>query len=177
MNTRKLWVNLHERKVNMHRLSILAAPLALVAASPAFAQAQSPGEYVATAGASDLFERESSRILLQSTSKPDLRSFAQMMIKDHTKSTAMVKAAALKSKVKAGPPKLNPAQSEQIAQLKGEHGQARDALYISQQKASHNQALAVQQAYASGGTAPALRKAAAEIVPVVKHHIALLAKM
>ena len=48
-----------------------------------------------------------------------------------------------------------------------ESGPARDATYIAQQKASHNQALAVQKAYATDGAAPALKAATAGIVPVV----------
>jgi putative membrane protein len=79
--------------------------------------------------------------------------------------------------VKAAPPMLMPAQAEMIAQLKAETGPARDAAYIAQQRAAHGQALAVQQAYAADGTAPALKAAAGKIVPVVQEHIMMLMKM
>jgi putative membrane protein len=154
---------------------LLAAPFALVV--PAAAQVMTPAEYVKTAGASDLFERTSAEVVLQTTANPGVRSFATMMISDHTKSTQMVKAAALKSKVMVAPPKLMPAQAEMIAQLKSETGPARDATYLTQQRAAHNQALSVHKAYASSGTAPALKMAAGQIVPVVQHHIAMLMKM
>ena len=83
----------------------------------------------------------------------------------------------MQSHVMAAPPKLNPMQTELIAELKAESGTARDATYIAQQKAAHGQALAVQQAYAMDGTAPALKAAAADIVPVVQHHIDMLKDM
>jgi predicted outer membrane protein len=63
-----------------------------------------------------------------------------------------------------------PAQAEMIAQLQAENGPARDAAYIAQQKASQGKALAVQQAYAADGSAPALKMAAAKIVPVVREY-------
>ena len=80
-----------------------------------------------------------------------------MMITHHTKSTRDVAAAARRSRVAVPRPALMPLQAELIAQLRAEQGPARDARYVAQQKASHGQALAVQQAYAAEGTAPALR--------------------
>lgn len=155
---------------------ILFATVAL-AAAPAAAQVMTPAEYVRTAGASDLYERQSSELVLQTTADPRVRQFAQMMIADHNKSAADVKAAAARSRVPAAPPTLMPAQAEWIAQLRAERGPARDAAYIAQQRASHNQALFVQQAYATEGAAAPLRNAAAKIVPVVQHHVEMLRAM
>ena len=151
---------------------LLAILTSSAVATPAMAQVMAPSEYVATAGASDLYERQASQTVLETTSNPAVKSFATMMLSAHAQSTAEVKAAAAKSKVKAAPPMLMPAQTEMIAQLKAETGPARDAAYIAQQRAAHGQALAVQQAYAADGTVPALKAAAGKIVPVVAgaHH-------
>lgn len=156
---------------------LFAAPFALLMAAPAAAQVMTPAEYVAAAGASDLYERQSAQIVLETSTNADVRSFASMMLSAHARSTAEVKAAAMKSRVAARPPMLTPLQMEMIAQLRAETGPARDAAYIAQQKAAHGQALAVQQAYASGGTAPALKMTAAKIALVVKSHIAMLMRM
>ena len=153
------------------------AALALAAAAPVLAASMAPAKYIAAAGAGDLYETQSSQLVLQSTADPKVRAFATMMVKDHGKSTAEVKAAAAKSHVKAAPPKLMPAQTEMIAQLKAESGPARDQAYIAQQKTAHNQALAIHQAYAADGPAAPLRAAAAGIGPVGKHHIELLTAM
>lgn len=161
----------------MNRYLLLAAPLAFAVSAPALAQVMTPNEYVATAGASDLYERQSSAIVLETTTDPKVRDFATMMQTAHTQSTADVTAAAKASRVKVAPPKLTPLQSELVSQLKAETGPARDAAYVAQQKAAHNQALAVQKGYAEGGTAPALKAAAAKIVPVVQHHIEMLKTM
>jgi putative membrane protein len=155
---------------------MLLAPV-LLAATPAAAQVMTPTEYVMTAGASDLYERTSSEIVLETTQDPKIRALAQQMIAEHAKSTAQVKAAAAKSRVKAAPPKLTPLQSELIAELRAEAGPARDMAYVAQQKAAHGQALNVQKAYAMEGTAPALKATAGGIVPVVQHHIQMLMAM
>ena len=158
-------------------LKLTMAAAAVAIAAPAAAQVMTPSEYVTTAGASDLYERTSSQIVLESTQNPQLRDFARMMIAHHTKSTADVTAAARQSRIRPMPPRLTPAQAEMVAQLTAETGMARDAAYIAQQKAAHGQALNVQKAYAMEGTAPALRRAAGGIVPVVESHIAMLMKM
>ena len=159
------------------KLFSLAAALTLAAAAPAFAQVMRPAEYVKTAGASDLYERQSSQLVLESTTDPKVKAFATMMIDNHGKSTAEVKAAAAKSGVAAAPPTLTPTQVELIAELQALKGAERDARYIAEQKAAHGQALSVQKAYAMEGKAPALKSAAAKIVPVVEHHIMVLKMM
>ena len=156
---------------------LLAAPICLLVTVPAMAQVMTPADYVKTAGASDLYERQSAQIVLQTTANADVRAFAEMMLSAHAQSTADVKAAAMKSKVAMAPPMLMPLQAEMIAQLSDETGPARDAAYIAQQKAAHDQALNVQKAYAMEGTAPALKAAAGRIVAVVQSHVAMLMKM
>ena len=161
----------------MTHLMMYIAVAAATIAVPAAAQVMTPAEYVTAAGASDLYEITSSKVVLETTQDPKLRAFAQMMIQDHTKSTADVKAAAARSRVKVPPAKLNPLQQELVTELRAERGPARDAAYIAQQKASHGQALNVQKAYAMEGTAPVLKTTAAAIVPVVEHHVMELKTM
>jgi putative membrane protein len=155
---------------------LLALP-ALLTTTPALAQVMTPSEYVMSAGAGDLYERTSSQIVLQTTSDPRVREFATMMIEHHTKSSQDVTAAARQSGLKPMPPKLNPAQTEMVAQLRASSGSARDAAYIAQQKAAHGQALDIQKAYAMEGGSTPLRGAAAMIVPVVEHHVEMLHAM
>lgn len=150
----------------------LAAPALLVAA-PALAQATGPTDYVKQAGASDLFERQSST-LVRASSNPKVSDFAKTMIAHHTKSTADVKAAARKAGVKVPPPKLMPMQASMIAELKRAHGAERDTLYVTQQKQAHQMALALHQGYAQNGTSAPLKAVAAKIAPVVQSHLDML---
>ena len=150
--------------------------LALAAATTiAGAAAAVPtSEYLMKAGAGDLYEKTSSKLVLGSTTDPKIKKFANEMIADHTKSTAMVKAAAAKSGLKPKPPMLDADQKKMVADLTAAKGAARDQLYVTQQKTAHAQALALHSDYASSGDKPALKAAASQIVPVVKMHISML---
>lgn len=154
------------------------AALALsVPAAPLLAQTVSPATYVKKAGASDLYEKTSSRLVLATTKNAKLRGFANDMIRDHTTSTNEVKAAAMKAHLHPMPPKLDAMGARDVAALRRAHGTARDTLYIDQQKKSHQMALELHQNYASNGTAAPLKMAAGKIVPVVQHHIEMLQSM
>lgn len=156
-----------------YTLPALAAMLgagAAVAAPP-------PATYVMKAGASDLYEQQSSRLVLATSKDPHVREFASMMLKDHAESTSEVKAAAMKSGMKPKPPMLDAKQKAMIKQLTAAKGSTRDHVYHEQQVKAHQEALMLQQDYAASGTAPALKQAASSIVPVVQHHIEMLNAM
>jgi hypothetical protein len=104
----------------MNRYLMLAVPFALVATTAVHA-AMSPRDYVTTAGASDLFERQSSQLIADTTRNPKLRAFARQMIADHTKSTTMVKAAATRAHMRLTPPMLTTDQRDMMAKLRAAH--------------------------------------------------------
>ena len=147
-----------------------------LATSAAAAPAVSGKQFVAKAGASDLFERKEGT-LMSSSSNTNVASFAKQMVTDHTKSTAMVKAAAKADGIMAAPPMLDAKQKSDLAALTASKGSARDTLYITQQKLAHTDALNLMQTYASSGTATHLKDAAGQITPVVQSHIDMLNKM
>ena len=133
--------------------------------------------YLTKAGAGDLFEIESSRAIAAKTGNAEIKKFAQMMIDEHGKSTAKVKAAATGAGLTVATPKLEPRQQALIDGIKNASGQAADRAYLGAQRAAHGEALTLHQTYANNGDTPALKKAAGEIAPVVKHHIEALAKL
>ncbi|MFD1950480.1 DUF4142 domain-containing protein [Sphingomonas arantia] len=149
--------------------------LAALVATPAFAQApETPATFVMKAGASDLYEKQSSQSVLKTTKNPGVRSFAQMMITDHGKTTATVMAAAKTAGIRPAPPKLDAPKAQMIADLNRATGPARDALYLQQQATAHQEALALHQGYSTSGTQPALKAAATKAVPIVQHHIEMI---
>ena len=154
----------------------LGAATTLMLAGAAVAAPPTP-VFVAKAGASDLYERTASQLVLGSTRNPGVRRFASMMVTDHSKSTAMVKSAAARSGLHPKPPMLDWKQKKMIADLRHARGRDRDMVYIDQQKQAHAEALALMQDYAATGSAPALRRAAGNIAPVVQHHIEMLNTM
>lgn len=159
------------------RIVILTAALLAASAPVALsAKALPTPAYLMTAGASDMFEIASAKVVMDSPNRK-IHDFAQMMVTDHTQSTDMVKAAAMEARLHPSPPHLSPKQEHDLAALRSARGPQRDALYIRQQKMAHSEALMVQSGYATGGSVRPLRMAASKIVPVVKHHIAMLRTM
>jgi putative membrane protein len=161
------------------RIGIYVLPPLLALAHPAFAQPQSilPAQYVAAAGAGDLYERTSSEMVLKTTHNARVREFAQIMIAQHTTSSAIVMAAAKRAHLAAKPPHLSPDQQQMITALHRATGDRRDQIYLAEQKTAHDQALSLHGTYAATGSSLPLRAAAAKIKPVVERHIAMLEAM
>lgn len=153
-----------------------AAALALAVTGSAVA-APPAATYVKMAAASDMYEIRSSKLVLSTTQNAGLKTFAQQMVTDHTKSTADIKAAAMSSGLKPGMPQLPPKKMADISALTAAKGTARDALYIRQQKAAHAEALALHKDYAGTGDKAPLKAVAAQIVPVVEHHATMINAM
>jgi putative membrane protein len=142
----------------------LSASQADMAAAPA-------AEFVRSAGASDLYEIQSSQLVLQTTQDPAIRRFAQMMIEHHTQTTASVAAAARAAGMTPPPPALDNRKQAMLQQLQQAAGPDRDALYLRQQILAHEEALALHTAYARSGDAPQLKAAAASARPIVARHL------
>jgi putative membrane protein len=158
-------------------MTALLISAAIVMPGLAQAAGMTAADYVTKAASGDLYEQESSNIVLASTKNAGLKSFAQDMIKDHTQSSKDVKAAALADHMALKPVKLSPEQSAAVEQLAKAKGTERDTLYATQQKAAHQAALELHQTYGQSGDEPHLKGAAAKIAPVVQHHIEMLNKM
>jgi putative membrane protein len=167
-------------------LALAASTLALSActasdeASPGTASAAAaPGDmtpedragYVTMAGASDLFEIESSRLALTKAQRPEVRQFAQMMIDHHTQTTAALTQAAQASGMTPPPPALMPMQQQMMQELQAASNATFDQVYTRQQVPAHEMALALHQNYAQSGDTPALRTAATAAVPIVQQHL------
>lgn len=146
-----------------------AAPAAMAdpAATPTTAM-----PFVAKAGASDLFEIQSSQLAVQKSQDPNVRKFAQMLIDHHTKTTQDVTAAAQAAGMTPPPPMLEPMQQQMIATLQPLSGTAFDREYMSQQVPAHEMALALHTNYAANGDTPSLKKAASKAKPIVSQHLA-----
>ncbi|WP_370310390.1 DUF4142 domain-containing protein [Sphingobium abikonense] len=132
--------------------------------------------YVAQAGAADLFEIESSKIALEKSQNKAVRDFGQMMIDQHQKSTADIKAAQ-KAGVTVQPPALMANQQQMLEEIKAADAGSFDSVYVRNQRMAHNAALALHQGYARNGDTPALKETASAVAKVVQEHIDHLASL
>jgi putative membrane protein len=129
-------------------------------------------DFVKAAAQTDAFEIQEGSLAAKQGSTARVRDFGSMMVTDHTKTTAGLKAALHTARLPPpAPPQLSDDQKANLATLQGLHGTAFDKAYIAEQISAHQTALGVMTAYAASGDNAELRKAAGETVPVVKHHL------
>jgi len=169
-------------------MKILLTALALtVVGAPAIAQTPPPPPpaeaksaatpYVTAAGQSDLFEINSSEIALQRSQNPDIRKFADMLIKHHTKTTAATMKAAQKAGLTPPPPALDPGAAASVAELQTASAADFDRIYIGQQIPAHQAALDLHKSYGASGDKAPLRMSAKAAVPIVQQHLTVATKL
>lgn len=127
--------------------------------------------FASTAAASDAFEIASGNLAREKATVQGLKDFGAMMVADHTKSTADLKAAAANVPGVTPNPALNAEQQANLDALRAASGTQFDTLYKAQQVDAHTKALTALQSYAAGGTAQPFKDFATKTAPVVEKHL------
>jgi len=154
----------------------------LAIGATASAVAQNPGsrqtrEFVQAAGQSDQFEMLESKTALTQSTDPQVRSFAQQMIKDHSDTSRTLDQATQSSGLMPPPKGISADQAAFLGALQSLRGRDFDRAYFRHQALAHRSALTVEQAYAASGDNPSLRRAAASAVPIISSHLAMAEQM
>ena len=129
-----------------------------------------PG-YMEMAASGDLFEIESSRIALQRSTHPEVQSFAQMLINDHSQLSQTMVASAQAAGLTPPMPMLLPRHQEMLQRLQTAPAGQFEAAYRNEQILAHQEALTLHQTYAAQGDVATLRNVAAGAVPVIQAHL------
>ena len=154
-----------------------AAAVALALLCGSVARAQTPmapttRDFVQAAAESDHFEILEARTALTQSHDPRVLAFARQMIRAHVDTSRALQQAALKAGLEPPPPMaLSGDQQKLLSALQSQRGSEFDHAYLKQQVLAHQEALVVQQAYATGGENPDVRQAARSAVPVIQHHL------
>jgi putative membrane protein len=126
--------------------------------------------FVSNASQSDMYEIQAAKIAEQRSKNPQIQAFAKMMIKDHTKSTDLMKPL-----VQAGgqtpADKLDDRRQGFIDHLNKASDTDFDKTYVDQQVAAHKEALDLMNGYAKDGSDAGLKGGAAKIAPTVQMHL------
>ena len=149
------------------------------AAPPAFVdrlrRALPAEEYVRRTAANDLFQQQSARLMLRSSRHPEIRRLAQAILSDHRRAATELRAAAAGADVRIDAKLSTVEFAQMLGKLTAASAENRDMLYLVQQRAVHERALAMHEDYANGGDQPALQEAAAGFAEIERGHLALLA--
>jgi putative membrane protein len=150
--------------------SEIAADTTSPGAATAEAAVGDAQQFADNAAASDMYEIEAGKLAQKMGKSQAVKDFGGMMVTDHTKSTADLKAAAGQDGSVTVAPKLTAKQQSDLDALKAA-GDSFDATYKQQQVAAHQQALSMLQGYAGGGQSQPLKSFAAKTAPVVEGHL------
>jgi putative membrane protein len=128
-------------------------------------------DFVQKASIANLFEIKTSQLALQRAINPDVKTFAQEMITDHTKAGSELKAALQTDHSPAQPATtLDDAHQKMLDDLTAAAPDAFDDKYIDIQTKAHDEALSLFKDYADGGKDGPVRQFATETLPVLQTH-------
>jgi putative membrane protein len=167
----------------MRRIALIVTALLLT--TPAFAQSvgektgvnstlgisPSTADFVKEVAISDMFELQSNK-LAEDRGNAAEKSFAAMMIKDHTKTSDELKALVKGGDVKAElPTALDSSHQSKLDKLNGYKGADFSSEFDSQQVGAHKDAVSLFERYAKGGDNPKLKDWAGKTLPALQHHL------
>jgi putative membrane protein len=136
------------------------------AASTQMTQQIPAEQFVQMAAISNMFEIQSSMIAESGAEAEEVKSFAEQMIKDHTKAGEELAAAA----DTAPPETLDAKHQAMVEELQGLKGAELDSKYVEMQVAAHEEAVALFTAYSQNGDDEDLKAFATKTLPVLEQH-------
>lgn len=159
------------------RIALVASAMALGVAGCMTPTASAPppmavttaAVFVPTAVSSNLLEIESSRMALQRARNPEVRRFAQQMIRDHNLATRRMMAVLRRSGLPMPAPAMIPRHQQMVASLQA--APDFDAAYMGAQVVAHQESVALFSSYASNGDVPPLAAFARQTLPTLQMHL------
>ncbi len=127
--------------------------------------------YMKMAHSSDMFEIESSRLALQMSRNDRIRSFAQMMVDDHTRMMNQMMAMAPGMGMSMAGVQMMPHHMQMLQALRASSGASFDMMYKRDQMMAHREASMLHRNYAARGDNAALRAMAARAVAPIEMHL------
>ena len=128
-------------------------------------------DFVTEAANGDMLEIESSKLVAAKGDARD-KAFAEQMIKDHSATSAELKALVSSGKVPATlPAAMDKAHGAKLGKLSGLSGADFAKAYEDMQLAAHKDAVSLFERYARGGDNASLQAFAAKTLPHLREHL------
>jgi putative membrane protein len=128
-------------------------------------------DFVNKAATSSLFEIESSKIALEKSQNPQVKAFAEQMIKDHEANSAKLQATIAESGASVTAPKtLDEAHQEKLDTLRETDADNFDDEYTQIQVDAHEDAVELFSDYSEDGDNEALKGFATSSLATLKQH-------
>jgi putative membrane protein len=152
----------------------LPVPTAVFSADSAINQAAggSPTPtFIASIAAANLFEIESSKLVLDRTKSDRVKEFAHRMIDDHGAAALKFRQAVNDANLTPPPEKLDAKHQAVFDELKAKDAGTFDKAYIDAQYTAHVETIDLFKAYVRGGDHWRMRQFADELLPTLHAHL------
>ena len=126
--------------------------------------------FVSNAAEGNMYEIQAAQIAQKKAQNADVKSFAAMMIKDHTAMTNEMKPL-ITAAGQTVPAELDQRRKGFLDNLNAATGADFDKVYMTQQVAAHQETLTLLNGYAENGDDAGLKAAAAKNAPKVQQHL------
>lgn len=134
--------------------------------------------FVTAAAVSDMYEVEAGKIAVNRATSPAVRDFGRQMVVAHTETTSELKGILASANLHVTPPAhLDDRRQGMIDNLRGASAGDFDHRYLVQQEAAHREAVILMRGYARNGDNSAVKRFAAETLPKVEQHLAMVRKL
>ena len=134
--------------------------------------------YVQDTAMGDMFGVQSSELALRKSGNPQVRAFAQHVVRDHAALSRDLKQALAEAKVDVAPPaSLDPEHQQLIDTLQASTGADFDRNYLKMQMDAHQDALRTQVDYRLHGGNAKLQDFAAKATNIMQSHLSELGKI
>jgi len=149
---------------------VAIALLLSTAVATAFASEPTSKDFVKDAVESNLAEIQTSQLALTKSSNPEVKSFAQRMIDDHTQANTQLQTIAEQKGIKI-PDSPGLKHQAELKAMQARSGADFDKSYIDQMNADHEKAIELFQAAANSPQIdPELKKLAERTLPTLHQH-------
>ncbi|MBU8540505.1 DUF4142 domain-containing protein [Falsiroseomonas tokyonensis] len=125
--------------------------------------------FVERATIANNFEIQSSQYLLEKSTHPQIRQFAQDMVTAHTAMSTELRA--LPEASTRTPATGDDRMQAKLATLRGYEGDELNRWYVQMQVEAHQDAATLYESYAQNGEVPALKAFAAKHLPAIRMHL------
>lgn len=132
---------------------------------------QNTQEFVKKAAIGDMYEIQSSKMVIDRAQGGEFKAFAQKIVDDHTKSSNELKGIVQKMQGVEVPSQLDAKHKQMIDQLQAASGARLERQYKDQQISAHNEAISLFESYSKDGDNAELKSFAQKTLPALKQHL------
>lgn len=129
-------------------------------------------KFVMEAASGGLLEVELGNYVAQTGSSPDVKSFAQRMVTDHSKANQELMKLAEDKQIKL-PKEMNKKHMRTYQRLKGMKGADLDKAYMKEMVKDHKDDIKAYSNEAKKGRDPDIKAFAANTLPILQEHLKL----